>query len=322
MIEYKQYAPANHFHATWGLSAARLEYWMDLANVLSATPTQTSIHFHYVAGAIPPLVMGAVLGTAALTRRFPTRTGLVVTAVVAVALASAVQVVAALRARGHEVAVVDTARGYIPEAEEASALAGTVGCVVGSIPAYYLGLYGGRPLVERWGRYILVSHRDLDLADRLFQRFGQWVVFAGRLLPIVRTFIAFPAGVSRMPMGKFVVYTFVGSYPWCLGLAWVGAKLGEQWHTDPRLKAAFHRFDALIGVAIALAAAWFVWHKVREARRARAVQASEAKLPASAAGQRNPPPRGRKSNLTGFQLQVKKGENPHGKYLEIAIQVV
>jgi membrane protein DedA with SNARE-associated domain len=149
-----------------------------------------------------------------------------------------------------------------------AALAGAIGCVVGSIPAYYLGQYGGRPIIEKYGRYVLLSHRELDFADRLFQRYGQWVVFVGRLLPIIRTFIAFPAGMSRMPMGKFIAYTFVGSYPWCLGLAWVGAKLGEAWHTDPRVKAIYHRFELAIVVVGAAAFAWFVWHKLKEARRA------------------------------------------------------
>ncbi len=151
-----------------------------------------------------------------------------------------------------------------------AALAGAIGCVVGSIPAYYLGMWGGRPIIERWGKYVLISRRELDLADRLFQRYGQWVVFAGRLLPVIRTFIAFPAGVARMPMAKFLVYTFVGSYPWCLALAWAGQKLGQAWHTDPRLKAVYHRFELVIVVAAVLAVAWFVWHKIREARRARA----------------------------------------------------
>lgn len=158
----------------------------------------------------------------------------------------------------------------------AAALAGAFGCVLGSIPAYYLGMYGGRPLIERYGRYVLISRRDLDLADRLFRRWGQWVVFAGRLLPVIRTFIAFPAGVSRMPMGKFIVYTFVGSYPWCLLLTWAGAKLGDAWHTDPRFKAIYHRFELAIVVVGALAVAWFVWHKVREARRARSPAAAPA----------------------------------------------
>ena len=149
---------------------------------------------------------------------------------------------------------------------QGAALAGAVGCVLGSIPAYYLGRYGGRPLIERWGKYVLLSKHELDLADRLFARHGQWVVLAGRLLPVVRTFIAFPAGVARMNMTRFVVYTFVGSYPWCYVLAWVGMKLGEQWEKDPRLKAAFHRFDLAIGLLLAAAVGWFVWHKLRESR--------------------------------------------------------
>lgn len=153
---------------------------------------------------------------------------------------------------------------------QGAAIAGAVGCVVGSIPAYYLGQYGGRPLIEKYGKYILLSHKELDLADRLFQRHGQWVVFGARLLPVIRTFIAFPAGVSRMPMGKFIVYTLVGSYPWCLALAWGGAKLGEAWHTDPRFKAIYHQFELVIVVLGVAAVAWFVWHKVKEARRAAA----------------------------------------------------
>ena len=148
-----------------------------------------------------------------------------------------------------------------------AALAGALGCVAGSIPAYYLGMYGGRPLIERYGKYVLISRHDLDLADRLFQRHGQWVVFAARLLPIVRTFIAFPAGVSAMSLPRFIAYTFAGSYPWCYGLAWVGMKLGEKWNTDPRLQTWFHRFDAAIGVALLVAVVAFVWHKVRSARR-------------------------------------------------------
>jgi membrane protein DedA with SNARE-associated domain len=156
-----------------------------------------------------------------------------------------------------------------------AALAGAVGCILGSIPAYWLGQYGGRPLIERWGKYVLLSRKELDLADRLFARHGQWVVLVGRLLPVIRTFIAFPAGVARMNMTKFVVYTFVGSYPWCYGLAWVGMKLGERWDKDPRLKAAFHRFDLAIGLALVAGVAWLAWHKLREARAARAAPAGE-----------------------------------------------
>jgi len=148
-----------------------------------------------------------------------------------------------------------------------AALAGAVGCVVGSIPAYYLGEYGGRPFIQRWGKYLLISQKEIDLADRLFRNHGQWVVLGARLLPVIRTFIAFPAGVARMNMTRFIVYTFVGSYPWCWGLAWVGMKLGEQWDKDERLKAAFHRFDLAIGLLLLAGVAWFVWHKLRGARQ-------------------------------------------------------
>ena len=153
---------------------------------------------------------------------------------------------------------------------EGAALAGAFGCVVGSIPAYYLGQYGGRPLIEKYGKYVLLSHRDLDFADRIFTRWGHWVVLAARLLPVIRTFIAFPAGVSRMPMGKFIVYTFVGSFPWCWGLAWAGMWLGEAWHTDPRFKALYRRFGIVVVVVGVAAVAWFIWHKVQEARKDRA----------------------------------------------------
>ena len=143
---------------------------------------------------------------------------------------------------------------------------GAVGCVVGSVPAYYLGMYGGRPFIEKYGKYVLLSRHELDLADGLFAKHGAAVVFWARLLPVIRTFIAFPAGVARMNMTKFIVYTFAGSFPWCLGLAWVGMKLGEQWNSDPRFKAWFHRFDLVIGVALVLAVAFFVWHKLRSLR--------------------------------------------------------
>ena len=142
----------------------------------------------------------------------------------------------------------------------AVALAGAIGCVVGSVPAYYLGMYGGRPLIERYGRYILMSPRDLDLADRWFARHGEATVFFARLLPVVRTFIAFPAGVARMEMRRFLVYTFTGSLPWCLGLAYVGMVLGEQW---PVLRNYFHKFDLLIGAVLLAGLAWYVRRHIR-----------------------------------------------------------
>ena len=146
------------------------------------------------------------------------------------------------------------------------ATAGAVGCNIGSTVAYMVGRYGGRPLVERWGSYILVSRRDLDDADRFFARYGGLAVLAARLLPVIRTFIALPAGIARLPQLKFQIYTFVGSWPWCFALAYVGYKLGHRWNTDPRLQAVMRRFDWLVLAVIVLGAAWYVWRHFRRAR--------------------------------------------------------
>jgi len=149
------------------------------------------------------------------------------------------------------------------------ATAGAIGCNLGSVIAYEIGFFGGRPLVERYGSYILLSRSELDWADRFFVRWGSPAVFIARLLPVIRTFIALPAGIARMPRLRFHVYTFVGSWPWCFVLAYVGMKLGEKWETDPRLKLWFHRFDAVIVVALLAGAAAFLWsrwaHRIRTA---------------------------------------------------------
>jgi membrane protein DedA with SNARE-associated domain len=138
------------------------------------------------------------------------------------------------------------------------ATAGAIGCNVGSIVAYEIGYYGGRPLVERFGSWILITRHELQMADRFFARFGNLAVFISRLLPVIRTFIALPAGVARMPRIPFHIYTFLGSWPWCLGLAYVGQVLGERWNSDPRLKQWFHSFDAVIGLALLAGIIWFV----------------------------------------------------------------
>ena len=130
---------------------------------------------------------------------------------------------------------------------------------LGSIPAYYLGAKGGRPMVERYGRYILLNRHDLDLADRFFGRFGSIAVLMGRMLPIVRTFIAFPAGIAKMNQVRFHIYTFIGSWPWCFALAYVGMKLGARWDSDPRFKAVFHRFQVGVELVIVVGIAYFVW---------------------------------------------------------------
>src|ERR1700716_1149509 len=145
-------------------------------------------------------------------------------------------------------------------------VAGAFGCVVGSLVAYWVGMYGGRPLIEKYGRYVLISRHDLDLADRWFDRFGEIIVFASRLLPVIRTFIAFPAGVARMNLRKFVIYMFAGSLPWCIGLAYAGQKLGEQWDKNPTLKTLCHRFDFIIGIIGVAAITWWVWRHVKHIR--------------------------------------------------------
>jgi membrane protein DedA with SNARE-associated domain len=145
-------------------------------------------------------------------------------------------------------------------------VAGAFGCVLGSWVAYYVGLYGGRPMIEKYGRYILLSRHDLDLADRWFARYGEVIVFASRLLPVIRTFIAFPAGVARMNLTRFTLYTFLGSLPWCIGLAYVGQILGEQWDKNETLKTWFHRFDFLIGAVILIGAIWWVWRHFKHSR--------------------------------------------------------
>jgi membrane protein DedA with SNARE-associated domain len=138
---------------------------------------------------------------------------------------------------------------------------GAVGCNLGSIPAFELGAWGGRKAVERYGRYIFLNLDHLDQAHRFFERFGHWAILAGRMLPVIRTFIALPAGIARMDRTRFHLYTFAGSLPWCLGLAWVGCKLGEKWDT---LGVYFHRFDLAICAALGLCALLFLGGRLRK----------------------------------------------------------
>jgi membrane protein DedA with SNARE-associated domain len=147
-----------------------------------------------------------------------------------------------------------------------AATAGAVGCNLGSVMAYWIGAKGGRPLVERYGRWVLMSRHDLDRMTRFFEKYGSITVLIGRLLPVVRTFIAFPAGIAKMPQGKFHIYTFVGSWPWCFVLAYVGMKLGQAWDTDPRFHEWFHRFHLSVEIVLVVGVVWFVWTHVRRMR--------------------------------------------------------
>ena len=139
------------------------------------------------------------------------------------------------------------------------ALLASLASNIGSIPAYWVGAKGGRPAVERFGRYVLLGEKDLDRAEHFFAKYGSITVLVGRMLPIIRTFIALPAGIARMNQVRFHVYTFIGSFPWCYGLAYIGMKLGDKWQTDPRFKEVFHRFHLGVEAVLLLGVILFVW---------------------------------------------------------------
>jgi membrane protein DedA with SNARE-associated domain len=150
---------------------------------------------------------------------------------------------------------------------------GTAGNTTGSLIGYAIGRYGGRPFLERYGRYLLIRAHDLDLADRWFARWGAPTAFFSRLLPIVRTFISFPAGVARMPVGKFVLYSTLGALPWSIALVYAGVQLGEHWAEIRDLLAPFDALILVAGIAAVVGYIW--WHLGRPGwpRRAQAEQA-------------------------------------------------
>ena len=146
------------------------------------------------------------------------------------------------------------------------ATVGALGCNLGSAVAYAVGRYGGRAAIERWGRYVLLTRHDIERADRFFVRFGALAVLIGRMLPVIRTFIALPAGIARMPQLRFHIYTFVGSWPWCFLLAYIGMQLGERWGADSQLASIFHYADYVIGIIILLLIARFAYRRLRTQR--------------------------------------------------------
>jgi len=135
----------------------------------------------------------------------------------------------------------------------------TAGNTLGSLIAYVIGAYGGRPFLERYGRYLLIRPHEIELADRFFADHGGATVFIGRLLPIIRTFISFPAGVARMPLGRFIVYSTAGALPWSMLLVYAGTVLGANW-VD--IRHALQPFDLAIAVAVVLAVVLFVWWRL------------------------------------------------------------
>jgi membrane protein DedA with SNARE-associated domain len=140
---------------------------------------------------------------------------------------------------------------------------GAVGNLIGSAIAYGVGAWGGRPLLERYGRYVLITRKDLDRADQWFARWGEATVFLARLLPVIRTFISLPAGIARMPFGRFAIYTFAGAFLWSFALAAVGYRWGPSWE-EFREQARF--LDYPIAIIVLALVIWYVWHKLRELR--------------------------------------------------------
>ena len=135
----------------------------------------------------------------------------------------------------------------------------TAGNTLGSLVAYVIGAYGGRPFLERYGRYLLIRPHEIELADRFFADHGGATVFVGRLLPVVRTFISFPAGVARMPLGRFIVYSTAGALPWSMLLVYAGTVLGANW-VD--IRHALQPFDLAIAIAVVAAVVLFVWWRL------------------------------------------------------------
>ena len=148
-----------------------------------------------------------------------------------------------------------------------AATAAAIGENLGAGIAYQIGKSGGRPLILRYGRYVLIDAPHIEAAERFFARWGSAAALIGRLLPVVRTFVAYPAGIARMNRVKFHLYTTLGSWPWCFALAWIGMKLGKAWNTDPRLKAAFHSADVVIVVVLVAGGAFYIWHRVHSVRK-------------------------------------------------------
>lgn len=148
------------------------------------------------------------------------------------------------------------------------AIAGAIGCVVGSAVAYWIGAAGGRPLLLKYGKYILVSRADSDRADRWFARYGAPVAFFSRLLPVIRTYISLPAGIARMNFGKFLLFTLLGSLPWTFVLALVGWKLGNRLSNTPQLGTVFRGLDVVIVVVLFALAGLYVYRHIKRDRAA------------------------------------------------------
>lgn len=135
----------------------------------------------------------------------------------------------------------------------------TAGNTVGSIVGYAIGAYGGRPFLQRWGKYLLIREHEIELADHFFTKYGAATAFFSRMLPVVRTFISFPAGVARMPLGKFILYSTLGALPWSIALVYAGEQLGANW---TNIRHALQPFDMAIAIAVVVGVVAFIWWRL------------------------------------------------------------
>ena len=155
---------------------------------------------------------------------------------------------------------------------------GALGNLLGSWVAYFISLKGGRPLLNKYGKYVLITHEELDRADEWFRKYGDWIVFGSRMLPVVRTFISIPAGISRMNLWRFSIFTFLGAFPWSLGLAYGGFLLGENWE---QLRSAMRPFDIPILILGAVVAAWFFYRRIKTIRAQVRLEPGQGVAPAA-----------------------------------------
>ena len=145
--------------------------------------------------------------------------------------------------------------------------AAAIGCNIGSTALYYLGATGGRKAAEKWGQAIFLTRARLDRVDRYFERYGAATIFLARLLPMIPVIVSFPAGIARMRMWKFQLYTFAGCWLWCFALAWLGFAFGRAWQTSPWLKTAMHDFNLAMLAVLAIAVVWMALKWRRSARQ-------------------------------------------------------
>jgi membrane protein DedA with SNARE-associated domain len=140
----------------------------------------------------------------------------------------------------------------------------TVGSLVGALVGYAIGAWGGRPILDRWGGYVGIGAEDLDRADRWFEKYGSWAVFLGRMVPLVRTFVSYPAGISHMHLGRFILYSTLGSLPWNLALIYAGFVVGENYEQIAEaLKPYEYLIYAIVVVVVGLGVARWIIGKRR-----------------------------------------------------------